>query len=121
MSDKVPYSLEDETKPLSVGEWFDELTWSPSQCYYYLQHHGVDYILYLRWRWNDPWQAYVVKNAASLSSMNTGNSVWSGDVFELHHVHLKNVELNLAKEKILSLFHEFDGNFTQLRLLQQLA
>src|SRR6185503_11899298 len=121
MSDKLPLSPEDETEPLPIGEWLDELIWTPSQCYFHIQHQGVDYILYLRWRWTNPWQAYVIKNAASLSSMNTGNSVWSGDVFELHRVHLKNVELNLAKEKILSLFHEFDGNFTQLRLLQQLA
>ena len=117
MSDKLPYLLEDETEPLSVGEWFDELTWSPSQCYYHLQHHGLDSILYLRWRWTDPWQAYVIKNAASLSDMNNGEAVWSGDVFELHNVYLKDVELELAKDKIISLFYEFDGSFTPLRLL----
>ena len=119
MSDKVPDLLEGETESLSVGEWFDELTWSPSQCYYHLQHRGVDSILYLRWRWTDPWQAYVVKNAASLSSMNKGQVVWSGDVFELHDVHLTNAELERAKEKIIDLFYEFEGNFTELRLLLQ--
>ena len=121
MSDKLPYFPEDETEPLALGQWFDELIWTPSQCYYRLQHKGADYILYLRWRWTDPWQAYVIRNAASLSSMNNGESVWSGDVFEIHHVHLKNGELELAKDKFLSLFHEFDGNFTQLRLLQQIS
>ena len=119
MSDKLPYLPEDETEPLPAGEWFNELIWSPSQCYYHLQHQGVDYILYLRWRWTDPWQAYVVRNAASLSDMNNGQAVWSGDVFELNHVQYKDVELALAKDKIISLFHEFDGNFTQLRLTQQ--
>jgi hypothetical protein len=119
MSDNLPCFLEDETEMLSVGEWFDELIWSPSQCYYHIQHSGVDYILYLRWRWTDPWQAYVIKNAASLSSMNNGQAIWSGDVFEIHHVHFKDVELELAKDKIVSLFYEFDGNFTQLRLLLQ--
>ena len=117
MSDKVPYLPEDETEPLPVGEWFDELIWCPSQCYYHLQHHGMDFILYLRWRWTDPWQAYVVKNAASLSSMNNGDAVWSGDVFELQHVQLSDVELEPAKDKIISLFYEFDGNFTPLHLL----
>ena len=119
MFDKFPYFPEDETEPLPIGEWFDELTWSPSQCYCHIQHQGVDYILYLRWRWTDPWQAYVIKRAASLSAMNNGEAVWSGDVFELHHVQYKDRELELAKDNIVSLFYEFDGNFTELRLLQQ--
>jgi hypothetical protein len=118
MTQNLPYFPEDEMKPLPVGEWFDELTWFPSQCYCHIQHQGVDYILYLRWRWTDPWQAYVIKNAASLSSMNNGQAVWSGDVFELHDVHYRNGELELAKDKITSLFYEFNGNFTELRLLQ---
>jgi hypothetical protein len=119
MSNNIPYFPEDETEPLPVGEWFDELTWSPSQCYCRIQHQGVDYILYLRWRWTDPWQAYVIKNAASLSSMNNGQAVWSGDVFELHHVQYKDPELELAKDKFISLFYEFKGNFAELRQLQQ--
>jgi hypothetical protein len=119
MSDKLPYFLEDETEPLPPGEWFDELIWSPSQCYYRIQQNGTDYILYLRWRWANPWQAYVVRNAAGLSDMNNGHAVWSSDVFELHDVHLKDVELELAKAEIISLFYEFDGDFTELRLLLQ--
>ena len=117
MSDNLPYFTDDETEPLPLEEWLDELTWSPSQCYYRLQHHGVDYILYLRWRWTDPWQAYVVQHADRLSSMNNGVAVWSGDVFELHHVQFQKAELEEAKEKLIRLFHEFDGNFTKLRLL----
>ena len=119
MSDTSLYSPDDETEPLPLGEWFDELTWSPSQCYCHIRHNEVDYILYLRWRWTNPWQAYVVKNADRLSSMNNGHAVWSGDVFAIHHVHLKNVELDQAKDKLIRLFYEFNGNFTQLRLLLQ--
>lgn len=110
-------ALEDKPEPLPLGEWFDELVWCPSQCYYRVQHNGLNYILYLRWRWNDPWQAYVVKDAASLDSMNNGQAVWSGDVFEIHHVHFKDMELEQAKDRLIKLFYEFDGNFTQLRLL----
>ena len=118
MSDKLPYlTEEDETEPLPLGAWFEDLTWSPSQCYCRVQYHGMDYILYLRWRWRDPWQAHVVRNATSLISMNNGDAVWSGDVFEMHKVYLRDVELDLAKEKLISLFYEFAGNFTELRLL----
>jgi hypothetical protein len=118
MSDKPLFFPEDETEPLPIGEWFDELIWTPSQCYYRLQHNGVDYILYLRWRWTNPWQAYLVKNAASLAAMNRVEVLWSGDVFEQHQIHYSDVELELAKEKFINLFYEFDGDFTQLRLLQ---
>jgi hypothetical protein len=118
MSDKLPYFPEDETEPLPVGEWFDELSWSPSQCYCRIQHDGIDYMLYLRWRWTDPWQAYIVKNAASLAAMNRVEVVWSGDVFEQHQIHYDDVELEFAKDKMISLFYELDGNFSQLRLLQ---
>ena len=95
----------------------DDLTWSPSQCYSYLQHKGVDFILYLHWRWKNPWQAYVIRNVASLHAMNQDPAVWSGDVFEMYEVQYSAEELDLAKYKILSLFYEFDGQFPELREL----
>ena len=105
-----------------MGEWLDDLTWSPSQCYFYLQHHGVDYILYLRWRWKDPWQGYVIRNAASPDDVNEDLAVWSGDVFELNRIDYPAEELDQAKNRLVSLFYEFDGQFTELRtLLQQMA
>jgi hypothetical protein len=117
MLEQLPSALEDESEPLPLGQWFDDLTWSPSQCYYHLQHNGADYILYLRWRWTNPWQAHVVKNAVSLDAMNEGEVVWSGDVFELREAYYDETELELAKEKIISLFYEFDGEFPELRLI----
>ncbi len=119
MSDKLPYFSEDETEPLPVGKWLDELTGSLSQCYCHIQHKGVDYILYLRWRWIDPWQAYVIKNADSLSSMNNGQAIWSFDIFEIRHLEYRDAELKQAKETMIRLFHEYDGNFIQLRLLHR--
>lgn len=118
MSDKLTYFSDDETEPLPLGEWFDELTWSPSQCYCHLQHQGVDYILYLRWRWTNPWQAYVIKNANSLATMNNGQAVWSFDIFEIQNLEFRDVELKQAKESLIQLFHEYGGNFIQLRLPQ---
>ena len=120
MSDILPYilELEDQMEPLPLGEWFDELLWTPSQCYYRLQHKGIDYILYLRWRWTDPWQAYIVKNATGLDTMNRVDVVWSSDVFEQHQIHYTDVELELAKEQFIRLFYQCDGDFGQLRILQ---
>jgi len=102
-----------EAESLPMKEWFYELIWCPSQCYYHLQHTGTDYILYLRWRWENPWQAQVVKNAASLNEMNKDGAIWSEDIFELHNIQYTDNELELAKEKIISLFYEFNSDFPQ--------
>jgi hypothetical protein len=104
---------ENEAEPLPIGEWFYELIWCPSQCYYHLQHKGINYILYLRWRWENPWQAHVVTDAASLDDLHKDEAIWSEDVFALCHVQYSDEELELAKEKIISLFYEFNGNFPE--------
>jgi hypothetical protein len=51
--------------------------------------------------------------------MNNGEAVWSGDVFEWHDAQYRDTDLELAKDRMIDLFYELDGNFTQLRLLQQ--
>lgn len=103
----------DQNAALPLEEWFYELIWCPSQCYYRLHHNGIDYILYLRWRWENPWQAHVVKNAASLNGMNEDGVIWSEDIFELNHIQYTDDEIELAKERIINLFHEFKGDFPQ--------
>jgi hypothetical protein len=103
----------DETEPLPIGEWFYALSIAPSQCYCHVQHEGADYMLYLRWRHEDPWHAYIIKNAASLEAMNKGNPVWSEDVFELYRVWYTEDELERAKEKFVSLFPDFVSKLTE--------
>jgi len=94
---------------LPLEQWLDELFWCPSQCYYHIQHHGEDYILYLRWRRADPWQAYIIKNAANWNEMRGKEACWSEDVFLSNHIVLYNEELDLAKVKLLELFKQNDG------------
>jgi len=100
-------------KSLPLGHWFDDLIWCPSQCYYHIQHDGKDYILYLRWRWEDPWQAQVVKNAASREAMHGENAAWSEDVFLLNHLVFRDAELDLAKAALIDLFNQNYGEFPQ--------
>lgn len=45
--------------------WKDDLCWCPSQCYYYFyvvkgtkKHY---FCIYMRWRHEDPWRAYLSK------------------------------------------------------------
>jgi hypothetical protein len=46
-----------------VGEWFEDLIWCPSQCYLKIIHRHRWFVIYLRWRWTDPWQAYLCETA----------------------------------------------------------
>lgn len=110
---------ENHREPLPIGEWFYELIWCPSQCYYRIQHNGKDYILYLRWRWENPWHGYVIKNVASLDEVHRENAIWSEDIFEIHHVEFTDEELEFAKEKIISLFKEFNGEFPERKRIYQ--
>lgn len=43
-----------------IKEWDDDLIWCPSQCYLRIEHGGLNYIIYLRWRHEDPWTASVI-------------------------------------------------------------
>ncbi|OGO75554.1 MAG: hypothetical protein A3K45_03125 [Chloroflexi bacterium RIFOXYC12_FULL_59_14] len=100
-----------ENAPLPIGEWFYELIWCPSQCYYHIQHNGDDYILYLRWRWDNPWHGYVIKHAATLDEMHDKKALWSEDVFAIHHAQYSDKEIDLAQESIIKLFYENNGEF----------
>jgi hypothetical protein len=44
-----------------VSEWEDDLCWCPSQCYLRITYLGVNYIIYLRWRHQNPWTAELVQ------------------------------------------------------------
>ena len=119
MLDDMFHLPETNDKPLPIGEWFYELIWCPSQCYYHIQHNGTDYILYLRWRWDNPWHGYVIKNAATLDEMHHEKALWSEDVFAIHHVQYSDEELELAKVRIIDLFHEFNGGFPERKRFHQ--
>lgn len=47
---------------LSNIKWLDSFMWCPSQCYFMFKYKGAKYCIYLRWRWDDPWTADLIKN-----------------------------------------------------------
>jgi ABC-type glycerol-3-phosphate transport system substrate-binding protein len=53
----------------------------------------VDYVLYLRWRWQNPWRGNIVKNAYSEKSMFDVNAEWSPDMFEQKRLYFIDEEL----------------------------
>ncbi len=42
-------------------EWIEHLLWCPSQCYRRIEYCGGLYTLYLRWRYEDPWQFMIAE------------------------------------------------------------
>ncbi len=43
------------------NEWIENLLGAPSQCYRRVKCDGKVYTLYLRWRWEDPWEFYIAE------------------------------------------------------------
>ena len=98
--------VEEFDNPLPVGKWECSMMRCPSQCYYRTQRNGVDYVLYLRWRWDDPWRAHIVKNADSERATSRADSEWSSDVFKQHGLHFEHDDVVEAQMKLLELFQE---------------
>lgn len=45
-----------------TGVWIEDLVGCPSQCYYYYIDplNNEAYCIYLRWRFSDPWEVYLI-------------------------------------------------------------
>ena len=98
--DEFPESME-------LDEWYCSLIWCPSQCYLHvLDQPGTHSILYLRWRWEDPWQAHIVRNAHDERSMHDDEAEWSGDVFEERGLYFTDEELEEARQALLDIWRK---------------
>jgi hypothetical protein len=67
----------------SLSKWQDDLIGCPSQCYLTVEHEGKKAVLYLRWRWQDPWQGHVIEDAPP-DELWEGK--WSPDLFEKYNI-----------------------------------
>jgi hypothetical protein len=43
-------------------DWVDDLMRCPSQCYKYIEYKGRHFVIYLRWRYDDPWEATIIES-----------------------------------------------------------
>jgi hypothetical protein len=95
----------DMDKPLPIDVWRDELLGCPSQCYFHTQKGGSDYVLYLRWRWEDPWQGHIFKAAKSQMDVFDVETERSPDLFEENKLFFDADQLDEAKAAIIEFFH----------------
>lgn len=45
---------------VELNKWYNDLIGCLSQCYYYFKENNKLKCIYLRWRWSDPWTAYLL-------------------------------------------------------------
>ena len=83
--------------------WVDDLIGCPSQCYKEVGPPGMKYVLYLRWRWDNPWQGHIIL-AKDRDHLTNDEAVWSEDLFEKNHLFFRENELEAAKEALYKLF-----------------
>ena len=92
--------------PVPVDSWLDELIWCPSQCYTRRVVNGVSHILYLRWRWSDPWTASIIKNAESINGIHDDAAFWDSGIFSMRGLCFSDDELDQAREALVAIFEE---------------
>ena len=107
MTKLVAIPLYEFTDILQENEWYDSLISCPSQCYYHVVDDFLHYILYLRWRYNDPWHAYIITGASNEKTMSDSHAHWSEDLFEVHSVNLKEDQVDLAKDTLFAMFSKY--------------
>lgn len=96
----------DMDKPLPIDVWREELLGCPSQCYYHTQKDGSDYVLYLRWRWEDPWKGHIFKGAKSQMDIFDVETERSSDLFEDNRFFFDVNQLDEAKSRLIELFEQ---------------
>ena len=72
---------------------------------HHTQKDGRDYVLYLRWRNNDPWQGHIFKGAKSQMDVFDVEIERSPDLFEDNGFFFDADHLEEAKSKLIELFN----------------
>lgn len=88
---------------MEMDKWYCSMIWCPSQCYMHVKDDDeISYILYLRWRWDNPWQAHIVKSAHNEASMDSAK--WSTDLFRQENLFFTDEQTEEAKTALLSIW-----------------
>jgi len=102
-----------------LDEWEEHLLWCPSQIYRHAKVDDTVYTLYLRWRWDDPWEFYIyrgyVRHQILALNLRTGEvtdiegkpvecELVSGDLFYENNLFFRDEEYRQAEKKAEELF-----------------
>ena len=56
-----------------MGQWQESLMWCPSQLQLPISYDNQNYVIYLRWRHQDPWQASLVETGSDFEIKEPAN------------------------------------------------
>lgn len=57
-------------------KWQNDLIWCPSQCYLEIWIEDTPYVIYLRWRHEDPWTLSLIEGATLTDFVLDDAGVW---------------------------------------------
>ncbi len=85
------------------SDWEDHLIRCPSQCHLNMSYKNYHFNLYLRWRHNDPWQAYLTETASNFDMVTSPEPMVALSIKEYTESDLELVKkeaIKLARELI---------------------
>lgn len=98
-----------------ISDWKDDLIWHPSQCFKEIEYNGRQFVIYLRWRWNDPWTCQLIEcNPDFKFDMQTDFEWIDIDVDFFTDKELELLKVN-AEQLVNKWFLENENNSRKLR------
>ena len=98
--------LSEFDESFELGRWYCSFLGCPSQCYRVVRRDNIAHILYLRWRWEDPWQGHIIKNAWNEASMSADGAEWSADLLGGEGLYFEESQVEEAKEALISIWRK---------------
>lgn len=80
---------------IALGGWRRDLIWCPSQIRKIMSSSKGEVELYMRWRWDDPWSAYMIFRI-------DGAEYWTEDLFKDYF--FCDEDYLLAEKQLLNLY-----------------
>lgn len=87
-------------------EWKEELSWCPSQLIRRFKYKGEEYMLYLRWRHENPWTLRIIKELKGERSPQY--LFYEPNILEFIGIYLSMEDYKLAEEIAESMLYKLD-------------
>lgn len=82
-----------------LGNWDDELIWCPSQLRRKFKLDNRVYVLYCRWRWDDPWTfSFYSDNGNHREWVDIGEGLVMKDSVDDIHKYAENLLMTFLKD-----------------------
>lgn len=86
----------------SITGWKRDLIWCPSQLNKIIVYNGNEYLLYARWRWDDPWTGYIIIRKEKGIKVE---QLWSEEL--LSQYNFKDYDIRKVERKMDKLFRNY--------------